>query len=112
MKQQPIAMCGFLNFMLHQILCYVKFHAASNFMMPTSIVGCGLVTRQENEATLTGTVFRIVRLSTAKTANAERRLVDCRFNGTFRSRETLLHEQVNIKIAIRRAKCLAVNMFE
>ena len=44
-------MCGFLNFMLHQILCYVKFHAAANFMMPTSIVRCGLVTRQENEAT-------------------------------------------------------------
>ena len=42
---------GFLNFTLHQILCFVKFHAASNFMMPTSIVRCGLVTRQENEAT-------------------------------------------------------------
>ena len=39
------------NFMLHQILCYVKFHAASNFMILTSIVRCGLVTTQENEAT-------------------------------------------------------------
>ena len=37
--------------MLHQILCYVKFHAASNFMIATSIVRCGLVTTQENEAT-------------------------------------------------------------
>ena len=37
--------------MLRQISCFVKFHAASNFMMPTSIVRCGLVTRQENEAT-------------------------------------------------------------
>jgi len=44
-------MCGFLNLMLHQILCFVKFDAASDFMMPTSIVRCGLVTRQENEAT-------------------------------------------------------------
>ena len=44
-------MCGFPSFMLHQILCYVKFHAASNFLMPTSIARCGLVTRQENEAT-------------------------------------------------------------
>ena len=48
-KQQQ--MCGFLNFMLHQILWYVRFHAASNFMIPTSIVRCWLVTRQENEAT-------------------------------------------------------------
>ena len=45
------------NFMLHQISCcikfyaYVKFHAKSNFMIPTSIVRCGLVARQENEAT-------------------------------------------------------------
>ena len=31
---------------------FPKFHAASNFMMPTSIVRCGLVTRQENEADL------------------------------------------------------------